>query len=700
MSGASFLFLMSEGLDATVIDSQVVDGLVAVRREGIRFDLLSLADGRRWLRERRYYQRRCIEVAARTGGSVRVVPMPRKLGVGGPLGTTALLLAEHLRRGGRLVVHARTDYAAYFASFAARLDRGIRYIFDCRGDGPPEFLLDARQFHLSERQTARGLRRMERVGAGAARHASFVLAVSTVLRDRLVARHGIYPTRISVVPCVADAEMLVYFLILTPDLEAAAEHAQRLLIPGRYKILSAAHAEVPGYLRASDLGMLLRAPDPLNEAACPTKFAEYVMTGLPVLISAGIGDCSGFVAQEGAGAVLPEPDPAAAVAALARIRAEEDVTRRTRIARAAERFARQRYAREMAQLYRRLAEFLRQVFLSRSGAIQVEDAPAPACGPGEVRIDVAHSVISTGTETSALASPDLRARLDRAVGMARMGAERLRTRGLQEVLRKARVRDGISAPMGYSVAGRVDEVGIDVVDLAPGALVAAGGSAYAHHAEQVAVPRNLSLRAASFATVGAIALQGVRRAAPQVGETVAVVGLGLVGQLAVQLLGAAGCRVVGVDPRADRVELARSGPGGLVAGSGPDPAEIEAMVRAQTAGAGADAVLLCAGTASSDPINTDLRAVRQRGRVVIVGAVGLALEREAFYRKEVELTMSCSYGPGRYDPSYGPRTATWPPSSSWWRAAVSIRNASSPRSATSRTPPRPSTRRRRAPARA
>jgi predicted dehydrogenase/threonine dehydrogenase-like Zn-dependent dehydrogenase len=303
---------------------------------------------------------------------------------------------------------------------------------------------------------------------------------------------------------------------------------------------------------------------------------------------------------------------------------------------------------------------LRQVFLSRSGAIQVEEAPAPACGPGEVRIDVAHSVISTGTETSALASPDLRARLDRAAAMARMGAERLRTRGLQEVLRKARVRDGISAPMGYSVAGRVVEVGADVDDLAPGALVAAGGSDYAHHAEQVAVPRNLvvpvpegaSLRAASFATVGAIALQGVRRAAPQVGETVVVVGLGLVGQLTVQILGAAGCRVIGVDPRGDRATLARSGPGGLVASCGSDPAEVEATVRAETRGTGADAVLLCAGTSSSDPINTAFRAVRQRGRVVIVGAVGLTLEREAFYRKEVELTMSCSYGPGRYDPSY------------------------------------------------
>ena len=406
MNAARFLFLMTEGLDATVIDSQVVDGLVAVRREGIPFDLLSLADPRQWLRNRRYYAARRAEVAARTGGAVRIVPLPGKRGAGGPLGATPLLLAERLRGGGRLVVHARNDHAAYFTSFAARLDRGIRYLFDCRGDNVSEFLNEARQTGLSDRETERGLRRIERIGAGAAAHASHVLAVSTVLRDRLVARHGIDPARISVVPCVADAEKFhldeperrrvrrelgfedrfvvvfpgrfgrwhyaeetcrvvrglmdadpsVSFLILTPELEAAAEHARRLLLPGRYKILSAAHAEVPGYLCASDLGILLRAPDPLNEVACPTKFAEYVMSGLPVLISAGIGDCSGFVAQEAGGAVLPEPDPAAAVAALAHIRAEDDVARRTRIAKAAERFARQRYAREMGALYRRLAE--------------------------------------------------------------------------------------------------------------------------------------------------------------------------------------------------------------------------------------------------------------------------------------------------------------------------------------------------------
>jgi polar amino acid transport system substrate-binding protein len=303
---------------------------------------------------------------------------------------------------------------------------------------------------------------------------------------------------------------------------------------------------------------------------------------------------------------------------------------------------------------------VRQVFLTRSGTIEVDDAPAPACGDGEIAIDVAYSVISTGTETASLVGADLRSRLDKTLEMARMGAERLRTRGLQEVLRKARVREGISAPMGYSVSGVVREVGRDVVDLRAGQRVAAGGSAYAHHAQVVAVPRNLvvpvpegaELRAASFATVGAIALQGVRQAAPQVGETAVVIGLGLVGQLAAQILAAAGCRVIGVDPREDRVDLARRGPGSLVAGAGSDAAAIEAAVAGATAGAGADAVLLCAGTASSEPLQTAMRVVRQRGRVVVVGAVGMDLQRDPFYRKEVELTISCSYGPGRYDPSY------------------------------------------------
>lgn len=303
---------------------------------------------------------------------------------------------------------------------------------------------------------------------------------------------------------------------------------------------------------------------------------------------------------------------------------------------------------------------MRQVFLSKSGSILVEEVPAPSLGPGEVLVDVAYSVISTGTETSQVAESDLGSRIAHSLQLARLGAERLRSAGLQETLRKARVREGIKGPTGYSVAGTVRAVGDQVADIVPGMGVAAAGADYAHHAEIVAVPRNLvaplpqgvSPRAGSFATVGAIALQGVRRAAPQVGETVVVVGLGLVGQIAVQLLGASGCRVIGVDPSPQRVELASRGPHGLAAGCGAEEAEIERVVLAATRGVGADAVLLCAGTSSSQPANTALRVVRQRGRVVVVGAVGMDLERGPFYRKEVEFTISCSYGPGRYDPSY------------------------------------------------
>ena len=319
---------------------------------------------------------------------------------------------------------------------------------------------------------------------------------------------------------------------------------------------------------------------------------------------------------------------------------------------------------------------MRQVFLSKSGQILVAEAPAPECGPGEVLIGVAWSVISTGTEARQVEepNPDLGMRLRHAVKLGRMGLRRLRERGLEETLRKARVREGISAPMGYSVSGIVRAAGPEAGDLAIGSLVAAGGSAYAHHAEIVAVPRNLvvpvpegvSLRAASFTTVGAIALQGVRRATPQVGETAVVIGLGLLGQLAVQILTAAGCRVIGVDPLDGRIDLARHPPGVLSAGCGPAPDEIEPLVRAVTRGIGADVVLICASTASSEPANTALRIVRQRGRVVVVGDVGMELVREAFYRKEVEFTISCSYGPGRYDPTYEEGGVDYPPGFVRW----------------------------------
>lgn len=406
MSDARFLFVVGEGPDATVIDSQVVDTVIAVAREGVQFDLLFLTNPGPLWRRRDYYATRRREIAARTGGAVRVLPAPHPLTRAGAAFATGLIASELLRSRGRLVVHARTDNPAYFASRIARRSARLRYVYDARGAFEGEWRLTAAAAGLSPAAIERGMQRQLAVRHAAVSHAAHVLCVSSVLRDRLVELHGLDPARASVVPCVADAAKFgpdeqardearralglegrfvvvypgrfgtwhyneetfavvrglmdadpsVFFLVLTPDTEAAAALAARTLPEGRFAIRSARHDEVPRYLRAADLGVLLRAPDPLNEVACPTKFAEYVMTGLPVLISAGIGDCSPFVEHEQAGAVLAQPDPKEAVAAVARIRNEPDAARRARIAAVGQRLSRQRYARETAALYRRIAE--------------------------------------------------------------------------------------------------------------------------------------------------------------------------------------------------------------------------------------------------------------------------------------------------------------------------------------------------------
>jgi predicted dehydrogenase/threonine dehydrogenase-like Zn-dependent dehydrogenase len=211
--------------------------------------------------------------------------------------------------------------------------------------------------------------------------------------------------------------------------------------------------------------------------------------------------------------------------------------------------------------------------------------------------------------------------------------------------------------IGYSAAGEVMAVGEGVTDLAPGDLVACAGAGQANHADFIVVKRNLVCRLppgcpvnlAASTTVGAIALQGVRRAAPQLGERVALIGLGLIGQITAQLLRAAGCTVIGHDLDPARVERARSL--GMAHGSSQAD-QFKALVRDVTGGFGADRTLVTAATKSNALINLAMEVTRRKGTVVAVGDIGLKIERDVFYHKEIDLLMSTSYGPGRYDRSY------------------------------------------------
>jgi predicted dehydrogenase/threonine dehydrogenase-like Zn-dependent dehydrogenase len=211
--------------------------------------------------------------------------------------------------------------------------------------------------------------------------------------------------------------------------------------------------------------------------------------------------------------------------------------------------------------------------------------------------------------------------------------------------------------VGYSAAGEVLEAGEGVAEFVPGDWVACAGAGQANHADYVCVRKNLvcrvpsgcDLRSAATTTVGTIALQGVRRAAPQLGETVAVLGLGLIGQITVQLLRANGCRVFGLDLDPQRIERAKAC--GLDGGA-TDAESFQRLLRDRTGGRGADRTLITAATKSSTVINQAMEITRAKGTVVIVGDVGMNVERAAFYRKEINLLMSTSYGPGRYDPVY------------------------------------------------
>ena len=303
----------------------------------------------------------------------------------------------------------------------------------------------------------------------------------------------------------------------------------------------------------------------------------------------------------------------------------------------------------------------------RTGELWLAEAPAPVCARGGALVRTRCSVVSAGTErqSRAFAAKSLIGKARARPDLVRQIVDTARAEGARSTVAKALARLDQTVGLGYSAAGDVAEAGAGAHGLAPGDRVAVAGVGYATHAEFNAVPRNLcakmpgsvSYADGAFATVGAVALQGVRRAQPLVGERIVVIGLGLIGLLTVQILKANGCAVLGVDLDAERVTLA--------AGLGADVAvaageEVEAACEAFTGGRGADAVIVTAATTSSEPIVRAARLSRAKGRIVAVGSVGTDIPREAFYRKELDLRLSMSYGPGRYDPAYEERGQDYP----------------------------------------
>jgi len=311
---------------------------------------------------------------------------------------------------------------------------------------------------------------------------------------------------------------------------------------------------------------------------------------------------------------------------------------------------------------------MKQVVQSLNGGkLSLAAAPQPLARPGTVVIANAFSLISAGTEKTAmeLAQKSLLGKARERPDHVRRVLEKIRNEGLFNTVAQVRARLDEPMTMGYSSSGTVLAVGAGVEEFKSGNRVASNGP----HAEVVCVPRRLCARVpegvaldhAAFTVLGAIALQGIRLANLEIGSTALVVGLGLIGQITVALLRSSGVRAIGTDPDLSRCELARR-MGAVEANPGLSASAVEAI----TGGLGADAVILTASTSSNGPVDLAAGAVRKKGRIVLVGVVGLELDRRPFYFKECEFVVSCSYGPGRYDADYEDRGHDYPPAYVRW----------------------------------
>lgn len=297
----------------------------------------------------------------------------------------------------------------------------------------------------------------------------------------------------------------------------------------------------------------------------------------------------------------------------------------------------------------------------------MEDIPPPQLRPGGVLIRNRRSLISAGTEKSIiqLAQKSLAGKARQRPDLVRKVLKMLKTSGWKQTLQMVRSRLDQPTPLGYSCAGEVISVASGVEGFAPGERVACSGASYATHAEVVFVPRNLCVRIpdtvsdddASYVTLGAIAMQGVRQADIRVGETVVVIGLGLIGQLVAQIARASGAVVLGMDLDKSKVDLALQL--GLSKGATTNE-EIAHVAQNMTEGRGVDAVIIAASTPSDGPVTLAGELCRDRGKVVALGLTGLNVPRNLYYKKELDLRLSRSYGPGRYDSRYEEKGEDYP----------------------------------------
>ncbi len=302
----------------------------------------------------------------------------------------------------------------------------------------------------------------------------------------------------------------------------------------------------------------------------------------------------------------------------------------------------------------------------KTGELGLFDVPAPVCQENGALVQTTVSLVSAGTEKMLVdfAKKSMLAKAKDRPDLVKQVVDKMKKEGVRNTLDKVFTKLDSPIPLGYSLAGRVIEVGANISGINIGDRVACGGAGYANHAEINYVPKNLMVRIpdgvddidAAFVTVGAIALQGVRQTEPKLGEKVAVIGLGLLGQLTIQLLKANGCKVIGSDIDPDKMALAKK----LGADEVCHASDLIAKANAFSNGYGVDAVIIAASTSSNQPIIDAADISRMRGRVVLVGMVGMDVPRNTYYKKELDLRLSMAYGPGRYDPEYEEKGNDYP----------------------------------------